>query len=69
MKKFFLLVFVIGILLPFKAAAWKELDYSHSSNWVICEKNIRKNCEVDIFLCASDNLCGQKQCLYALARQ
>ena len=49
MKKNLLLIFIIGIFLPFKATAWKALDYSHSSNWVICEKNIRKNCKVDIF--------------------
>ena len=49
MKKFLLCVIVIGIFLPFKAAAWKDLDYSFPGNWVICEENIRKNCEVDLF--------------------
>ena len=49
MKKFLLWVMVIGILLPVNAAAGKGLDYSHNSNWVICEKSIRKNCDVDLF--------------------
>jgi hypothetical protein len=49
MKKNLLLVMVIGLLLPVKVFAWKSLDYSHPSNWVICEKTIRKNCEVDVF--------------------
>ena len=49
MKKFLWLVIAIGVILPFRAAAWKSLDYSSPANWVICEKNIRENCEVDIF--------------------
>ena len=49
MKKFLLLVVFIGLFLPFKAAAWKSLDYSHPGNWVICEEKIRENCEVDLF--------------------
>ena len=49
MKKILFLVFIIGIFLPFKAAAWKALDYSYSGNWVVCEKKIRENCEVDLF--------------------
>ena len=49
MKKFLLCISVICLFFPFKAAAWKELDYSHPANWVIREQNIRKNCEVDIF--------------------
>jgi hypothetical protein len=49
MKKFLFLVMVIGILLPVNAAAGKGLDYSLNSNWVICEKSIRKNCDVDLF--------------------
>ena len=49
MKKFLLLVFVIGIFLPFSTAAGKSLDYSQPSNWVICEEKIRENCEVDLF--------------------
>ena len=49
MKKFLLLVMVIGILLPVKAVTGKSLDYSQNSNWVICEKSIRKNCDVDLF--------------------
>lgn len=49
MKKFLLFSVVIALLLPFKAAAWKSLDYSHPANWVICEEKIRENCEVDLF--------------------
>ena len=49
MKKFLLLAIFIGVVLPFKAAAWKSLNYSSPGNWIICEENIRKNCEVDIF--------------------
>ena len=49
MKKFLLCVILMGILLPFKAAEWKSLDYSNPGNWIICEKEIRKNCEVDLF--------------------
>ena len=49
MKKNLLLVMVIGLLLPVKVFAWKSLDYSQPTNWVICEKTIRKNCEVDVF--------------------
>ena len=49
MKKFLLCFWAICLFLPLKAAEWKSLDYSHPENWVICEKNIRKNCEVDIF--------------------
>ena len=49
MKKFLLLVVFIGLFLPFKAAAWKSLDYSYPGNWVICEEKIRENCEVDLF--------------------
>ena len=49
MKKNLLLIFIIGIFLPFKAAAWKDLDYSYSGNWVVCEEKIRENCEVDLF--------------------
>ena len=49
MKKFLLLVCVIGIFLPFKAAAWKSLNYGAPGNWIICEEKIRENCDVDIF--------------------
>ena len=49
MRKFLFLFVVIGMVFPVKVAAWKSLDYSHPSNWVICEKSIRKNCEVDVF--------------------
>ena len=49
MKKLFLLVIAFGIFLPVKAAAEKNLDYSSPSNWVVCEQQIRKNCEVDLF--------------------
>ena len=49
MKKFLFLIIAIGIFLPFKAAAWKDLDYSSPGNWVICEEKIRENCEVDLF--------------------
>lgn len=49
MKKFLLLAVFIGVLLPFRAAAWSSLNYSHPGNWIIREENIRKNCEVDIF--------------------
>ena len=49
MKKFLLLVVVIGLFLPFRAAAWKSLDFSCPANWVICEEKIRENCEVDLF--------------------
>ena len=49
MKKFLLCSVVIALLLPFKAAAWKSLDYSFPGNWVICEEKIRENCEVDLF--------------------
>ncbi len=48
MKKFLLLVCVIGIFMPFKAAA-EAIDYGSQNNWVICEEKIRENCEVDIF--------------------
>ncbi len=48
-KKFFLLIGVVCLFLPFKASAWKSLNYSSPVNWVICEENIRENCEVDIF--------------------
>ena len=37
------------MLLSFTAAAWENLDYSHSENWVICEEKIRENCEGDLF--------------------
>ena len=49
MKKLILFVILIGLSLPFRAAAWKSLNYGHSSNWVICEEKIRENCEVDLF--------------------
>ena len=49
MRKFLFLFVVIGMVFPVKAATGKSLDYSHPSNWVICEKTIRKNCEVDVF--------------------
>ena len=49
MKKFLLCISVICLFFPFKAAAWKALDYSHPSNWVIREEIIRENCEVDLF--------------------
>lgn len=49
MKKFLLYVILISIFLPFQAAAWRSLDYSFPGNWVICESNIRENCEVDLF--------------------
>ena len=49
MKKFILLIVALVVFLPFKAAAWKSLDYSRQENWVICEEKIRENCEVDIF--------------------
>ena len=49
MKKLLLLVFVIGIFLPVKAAASESLDYSQQANWVICEETNRENCEVDLF--------------------
>ena len=49
MKKFILLIIAIKILLPLDALAWKDLDYSHSGNWVICEKSVDKNKEVDLF--------------------
>ena len=49
MKKFLLLVVFIGLFLPFKAAAWKSLNYSRPGNWGICEEKIRENCEVDLF--------------------
>ena len=48
MKKFLLLVCVIGIFMPFKAAA-EAINYGSPGNWVICEEKIRENCEVDIF--------------------
>ncbi len=48
MKKFLLLVCVIGIFMPFKAAA-ETLNYGSPANWIICEEKIRENCEVDIF--------------------
>lgn len=49
MKKFILLIIAIKFLLPLEALAWKELDYSFPGNWVICEKSIDKNKEVDLF--------------------
>ena len=49
MKKILFWTIIIGVFLPFRAAAWECLDYSSKTNWVICEENIRKNCEVDIF--------------------
>ena len=49
MRKFLFLFVVIGMVFPVKAATGKSLDYSHPSNWVICEKTIRKNCDVDLF--------------------
>ena len=49
MKKILLLISIAVMLLPFKAAAWKSLDYSSPRNWVICEQEIRENCEVDLF--------------------
>ena len=49
MKKLFLSISLICLFLPFKAAAWKALDYSYSGNWVFCEEKIRENCEVDLF--------------------
>ena len=49
MKKFLLCFAVICLFLPSKVAAWKSLDYSRPTNWVICEDKIRENCEVDIF--------------------
>ena len=49
MKKILLLLSVICLFLPFNAAAWKSLDYSHPANWVIYEETIRENCQVDLF--------------------
>ena len=49
MKKLLFLIILTGLLLPFKAAAWKSLNYSHPANWVIYEEKIRENCEVDLF--------------------
>ena len=49
MKKILLLISFIAMFLPVKALAWKSLNYSHPANWVICEKTIRENCEVDLF--------------------
>ena len=47
MKNFFLLAVAILCMLPYHAAAWKELDYSWQNNWVILEKD--KKCDVDVF--------------------
>ena len=49
MKKILLVLIAISVFLPFKAKAWKSLDYSQPANWVICEKQIRENCGVDLF--------------------
>ena len=49
MKKFLLWIFVIGTVLPVKAADSASLDYGQQTNWVICENKIRANCEVDLF--------------------
>ena len=49
MKKFILSFILIGVLLPFKAAAGENPDYAHPADWVIREDKIRENCEVDLF--------------------
>lgn len=49
MKKNLLLIIAFTLLWSFKVAAEKNLDFSDPGNWVICEKNIRENCEVDLF--------------------
>jgi hypothetical protein len=49
MKKILFWVSVVCLFLPFRAAAENDPDYSDPANWVIFEKNIRENCEVDIF--------------------
>ena len=49
MKKNLLLIIAFTLLWSFKVAAEKNLDFSYPGNWVICEKNIRENCEVDLF--------------------
>ena len=49
MKKFLLLLLVLGIFLPGKVDASKALNYSYPANWVICEEKIRENCNVDLF--------------------
>ena len=49
MKKIILPAVVLCLLLPFRAAGWKSLDYKFPGNWVICEEKIRKECEVDLF--------------------
>ena len=43
MKKFLLLLLVLGIFLPVKVDASKALNYSYPGNWVICEEKIREN--------------------------
>ena len=48
MKKLFLLLVAVFSAIVVSATE-KDLDYSKSENWVIGEKKIRENCEVDIF--------------------
>lgn len=49
MKKFLLLILFALLFAPEAALAWRSLDYGYEKNWVICEKEIRQNCEVDLF--------------------
>ena len=49
MKNFLSAVFAVLMLLPGELLAWKELNYASESNWVICEKAGKPNCEVDLF--------------------
>ena len=49
MKKFLLLILIVLLSAPEAALAWKSLNYGSEKNWVICEKEIRQNCEVDLF--------------------
>ena len=49
MKKFLLLLLVLGVFLPVKVDASKALNYSSPANWVVCEEKIRENCNVDLF--------------------
>ena len=49
MKKFLLLLLVLGVFLPVKVDASKALNYSSHANWVVCEEKIRENCNVDLF--------------------
>ncbi|MBO7742230.1 MAG: DUF3089 domain-containing protein, partial [Victivallales bacterium] len=42
-------IFAVVLLLTLQAAHGQIPDYSSPADWVICEKEIRENCDVDLF--------------------